>query len=120
MSKVIVVSGSRTWTDKEIIRQRLLEEKPTLVILGGHRYTENPNISADELARQVCEEEGIPYEIIRAKWERYGGNAGSIRNGEMLARNPDLLMAFWDGESPGTKGCIDGAASRGISIQVNL
>lgn len=120
MSNVIVITGSRTWTDKEIIRQRLLDENPTLVILGGHRYKGNLEVSADELARQVCEEEGIPHKIVNAKWERYGGNAGGMRNGEMLAMNPDMLMAFWDGVSPGTKGCIDGAVSRGITVQVNL
>lgn len=118
---VVVVSGSRGWTDKEAIRFQLLKAKPTLVVHGGHRFADDPNMSADELTRQVCEEEGIPQHIEKAKWGRYGKDAGRIRNGKMLNDwKPDEVICFWDGESPGTSGMINAAAGLGIKLQVNL
>ena len=115
MSKVIVVSGSRGWTDKEIIRQRILEAQPTLVVQGGC------NKGADKLCREVCEEEGIPCETESAKWKRYGKAAGGIRNAAMLsAWSPSEVLVFWDGKSKGTANMINVAALNGYPLQVNL
>jgi hypothetical protein len=33
---------------------------------------------------------------------------------------PDLVIAFWDGKSRGTKHAIDGAGLRGIPVEVIL
>lgn len=118
---VVLVSGSRNWTDKEVIRFRLLEANPTLVVVGGHKFADDPNRSADELTRQVCEEEGIPIHIEKANWNKYGKNAGSIRNGKMLSDwKPDEVICFWDGKSTGTSNMINAAAGLGIKLQVNL
>jgi hypothetical protein len=117
---IIVVTGSRTWTDKERIRQRLLHYKPDLVVTGGHKYKDETK-SADALAKQVCEEEGIPCETRKANWRQYGSFAGFLRNAEMLDEfNPDLVLAFWDGFSSGTKNCIQSAYHRGITVEVQL
>jgi hypothetical protein len=112
---IIVVSGSRGWTDKEKIRYFLLKHVDFLylVIQGGAA-------GADRLAKEVCEEEGITCETVRADWKRYGGAAGFIRNSWMLDRKPDLVLAFWDGTSPGTKGMIDLAHKRGVDVEVVL
>lgn len=110
---IIVVSGSREWIDKERIRKVILSYSPDLVIQGGAR-------GADRLAREVCFEEGIDCETVHAKWERFGRAAGSIRNGEMLLKNPDLILAFWDGASPGTKNMIDAANKAGFDVDVQI
>jgi hypothetical protein len=110
---IVVVSGSRDWEDKESIRRFLLKHNPDLVIQGGTR-------GVDRLAKEVCEEEGITCETVKADWRRYGGAAGFIRNSWMLDRNPDLVLAFWDGASPGTKNMIDLTHKRGIDLEVVL
>ena len=110
---IVVVSGSRGWTDKEVIRKALLKHKPELVWEGGA-------LGADRLAREVCQEELIPYKTERAKWSQYGKAAGVIRNAVMLDYKPDLLLAFWDGASPGTQGMINEASRRGITMEVYL
>lgn len=47
-----------------------------------------------------------------ADWKRYGKAAGPIRNSQMLEyvkqENP-LVVAFWDGESHGTRDTINKA-----------
>ena len=44
--------------------------------------------------------------IFFAKWDLYGKSAGYKRNVEM-ANNADMLIAFWDGTSKGTKHMIN-------------
>ena len=111
---IIVVSGSRGWTDKERIRQRLLHYRPDLVVQGGAG-------GADELTKEICEEELIDCRTERAKWRTYGKAAGHKRNKDMLdIYRPDLVLAFWDGSSPGTKGMIDTAGRLGYKLDVQL
>lgn len=111
---VVVVSGSRGWTDKETIRYRLLAANPTQVVQGGAK-------GADKLAQEVCEEEGIPCYTEHARWERYGKNAGNMRNGKMLSEwLPDEVICFWDGSSTGTENMMNATVARGFTLQVNL
>jgi hypothetical protein len=54
-----------------------------------------------------------------ADWGTFGKRAGPIRNKQMLEEGkPDLVIAFWDGNSPGTKNMIDQAQAKGISVKV--
>jgi hypothetical protein len=65
-------------------------------------------------------------EIIRAEhplWNRAGTEkhskaAGPIRNNEMLDTCPDVVIAFWDGVSKGTKHAIGEASRRGLAVEV--
>lgn len=54
----------------------------------------------------------------RADWEKHGKKAGILRNLEMLNAQPDLVLAFWDGKSKGTKHTVDEAGRRGIPVEV--
>lgn len=57
---------------------------------------------------------------VPANWAELGGRAGHVRNGLLVARMPDLLLAFpWVGDgnqalSPGTRDAIAQAAEAGI------
>lgn len=52
-----------------------------------------------------------------ADWNTHGKKAGIIRNQEM-AEKADVLVAFWDGESRGTKHMIDTALKQGLEVHV--
>lgn len=56
--------------------------------------------------------------VLLADWEGLGRTAGYVRNGQMLDLEPDLVVAFWDGESKGTKNTIAQAGRRGIPVDV--
>ena len=60
---------------------------------------------------------GLSVDEYPADWKQYGRRAGFIRNMEM-AYNADMLIAFWDGRSRGTKDMIDKALSLGLDIHV--
>lgn len=47
-----------------------------------------------------------------------GAKTGHIRNAEM-ADNADALIAYWDGESRGTKNMIETAKTKGLKVYVH-
>lgn len=60
---------------------------------------------------------------FQADWDRYGKSAGYRRNAEMAKfaseeGNKGVLIAFWDGESRGTKNMIDLAKRYGLKVHV--
>ena len=52
-----------------------------------------------------------------ADWDTHGKRAGPIRNEEMAQRG-DALLAFYDGESAGTRNMIETARSEGLIVVV--
>ncbi len=97
----ILVCGSRSWTNLTLIHTYLQNVGATLIIYGNAR-------GADKLAGQIASQLNIPVEVYLPDWDRYGKRAGFIRNREMLEKGkPDLVLAFWDGESNGTRNMIE-------------
>ena len=113
--RLVVVCGSRTWTDRAAIRHRLLRlPAGTVVLHGGPR-------GADRLAGTVAAELGLRVEVMRADWARYGRAAGPRHNLAMLDRAPDLVIAFATpslAASRGTRHTVSAARQRGIPIEV--
>ena len=52
-----------------------------------------------------------------ADWEKYGRSAGPKRNAQM-AEIANALIAFWDGQSRGTKNMIETAKQKGLIVKV--
>jgi hypothetical protein len=109
----VLICGSRTWIDKAAIAADLFELGPfEVVIHGGAR-------GADRISGEVARNLGIPVKVYKADWRRYGKRAGSIRNLEMLDKGkPDLVIAYWDGESPGTRDMILKAERAGVTVKM--
>ena len=107
---IVAVTGGRDFTDIERVRRALsaLEPRPTLLIHGAA-------LGADSLAAQVAAELGIPIEAHPADWETHKRAAGPIRNAEMVARRPDLLLAFPGGK--GTANMTRQAIAAGIPVR---
>lgn len=57
--------------------------------------------------------------VYPADWTKHGKRAGFIRN-EIIVKEADFIVAFWDGESKGTKHTIDLAirAKKPIDIYI--
>lgn len=105
MTMKIVVAGSRTFSDYQLLEETLddiIKEKHIInpIIISGTCY------GADKLGEQYARKRGYQVIQFKPKWEIHGKSAGFIRNKEM-ADNADLLVAFWDGQSKGTAMMID-------------
>ena len=99
----VIIAGSRGIDDYEFICHKLNDcERPwpiTEVVSGTAR-------GVDRLGERWAGSKDIPIKRFPADWDTYGKSAGYRRNADM-AKYADVLIAFWDGTSKGTKHMID-------------
>jgi len=109
MKKTIIIAGSRSINDYQLVRNSVLDHfKGTMrhvgrIIHGG--CPKGVDKLADRFADEMYNVYRIPKRIYYANWDLYGPAAGPIRNSEMV-KNGDTLFAFWDGKSKGTADII--------------
>ena len=60
---------------------------------------------ADSLAEKWAKENKKMLTIYPADWFNFGKRAGYVRNTDIV-KNSDMIIAFWDGKSKGTKHTI--------------
>jgi hypothetical protein len=112
LSKLAIV-GSRGFTDYEtfciFISDYITKEVDTIVS-GGAR-------GADYLAKKYAKEHQLKYIEIPAQWDKYGKSAGYRRNAAIVNLS-DFVVAFWDGQSRGTKHTIDLSNKSGKPLEI--
>jgi hypothetical protein len=110
----ILVTGSRTWYDRDIIYRELVKYPKDSILIQGVAK------GADSIARDIALKLGMEVWDYPAEWDKYGKSAGPIRNRQMLDQNPDLVLAFHKNieESKGTKDCVNEATKRGIPVKL--
>lgn len=114
----VIVAGSRNITSKDIIfhkldillSQKIKEGEKIQIISGAAR-------GVDRIGEEYAVAKGFQCRRFPAEWNTYGKRAGYLRNCEM-AKNADALVAFWDGESPGTRHMIQTAKNSGLAVRV--
>lgn len=122
----IIVAGSRTFGDYELLRSTLDEYilnfldvglSDTVEIISGRAA------GADRLGEKFADEQNIPVTCFEADWETFGKIAGPIRNRHMAEYASErgyvgILIAFWDGMSRGTKNMIETAKKYDLDVVV--
>lgn len=108
----IAVVGSREFPDEKLVREYVagLEPNEVTIISGGAR-------GVDSWAEDEAESWGIPTDIYPADWEAHGKSAGFRRNRTMV-NEADVVVAFWDGESNGTRHSIKLAMDAGKPLDI--
>jgi hypothetical protein len=115
----LAIVGSRTFNGYEtlvtevryfLIGCRVLLSDVSYIISGGAN-------GADTLAEIFAKQHQIPMEIFKPDWNKYGMRAGFIRNVKIVD-NCDILIAFWDGRSKGTKHSIELAKQAGKIVKI--
>lgn len=111
----ILVTGSRTWTDRRVIRDALATVwHPNGVLVSGACLR-----GADALCEQCWEHWGGQVERHPADWKRHGRpRAGFVRNGEMVAAGADVCLAFIRAGSSGASDCAGRARRAGIPTRI--
>jgi len=96
----IAIIGSRTFNDYEKVK-KVLDTFPKidLIVSGGAK-------GADYLGELYAYHNNIPKKIFYPEWDKYGKSAGFKRNKDIVD-NADIIVAFWDGISNGTKNSIN-------------
>ena len=108
----LAVIGGRNFNDKEKAYDEINKIRESYcidtIVSGCAR-------GADQIGIDYAEDHDL--QIIRhpADWEKYGRAAGMIRNSYII-RDSDLVIAFWNGRSPGTKDSINKAKKKKIPV----
>lgn len=95
------VIGSRSYNDYGYV-EKILKELPITHIVSGGSH------GVDALAEWYATTYNIPYTVIPAEWTEFGKAAGPIRNTKII-ESAELVVAFWDMQSPGTLDSINKA-----------
>jgi hypothetical protein len=72
---------------------------------------------ADSLAEKWAKENKKMLTIYPADWLNLGKRAGYVRNTDIV-KNSDMIIAFWDGNSKGTKHTIGLAQKMGKDCKI--
>lgn len=115
---VVLVTGSRTWLGWGVVEKALQDlfrvHGSRLVVCHGGAS------GPDQMAGVWCEKRGVPLMVFPALWRVLGAAAGPLRNEWMLTlAEPNLVLAFWDGESRGTEDMVHRATRAGVQFQVH-
>lgn len=102
----LIVAGGRDFNDYGNVYQALqalangLYKDYAISIVSGMAR------GADALGYRFAIENQVQVYTFPADWDKHGKRAGFMRNTQMGVF-ADVLLAFWDGKSKGTKHMID-------------
>lgn len=85
-------------------------QRELTVIHGGANGIDSMANSWADATRTIKE----VYPVTKEEWEQLGKSAGSIRNGFMLTKAPDLVLAFPGGR--GTQDMVIRAEAAGVRV----
>lgn len=121
------IVGGREFNDYDLVKITMHRLYPdaTVIVSGGAR-------GADSLGKQYADDHGLIAEIYDADWptltpgcrvginrsgKQYNKDAGHIRN-TTIVENSDAIVAFWDGNSPGTRDTVKKIRATGKPLHV--
>jgi hypothetical protein len=116
----IIIAGSRDITDYSVIEngmKKVSEKYLNGVLPHGLTILSGCARGVDTLAIQWAETHNANVHKYPANWNHFGKSAGYRRNDQM-AKHGDMLVAFWDKKSKGTKHMIECAQQKKIPVHI--
>lgn len=106
----VAVIGSRGLSVGDL--GRYLPENTTEIVSGGAK-------GVDTSAREYALSHGIKLMEFLPEYTKYGRSAPLKRNITIIEYS-DIVLAFWDGKSRGTKFVIDNCRKLGVEVRVYI
>lgn len=104
------VIGSRGLTVDNL--EQYLPENTTEIVSGGAK-------GIDTCAREYAISHGIKLTEFLPEYSRYGRGAPLKRNLQIIIYS-DLVIAFWDRQSKGTKNVIENCKKLNVKVDVHI
>jgi len=118
----VIVFGSRSWTNRLAIRERLARLPAGSIVVHGKSPGGGADLFADEEARALGFSV-IPVPINADDRAKAGTtrSAPIHRNVRMARthRDADVAIGFWDGVSPGTRHMTNAALDVGVPVELH-
>ena len=113
----LIVAGGRDFNDYGKAKEEILtlangplNDYAVSIVCGLAR-------GADAMGLAFAVENNVIHYDFPADWDKYGKRAGILRNEEM-GKFADGLLAFWDGQSRGTKHMIEFMKGLGKPVRI--
>lgn len=104
----VAVIGSRGLYVNDL--EKYLPEGTTEIVSGGAK-------GVDTSAKEYALSHGIKLTEFLPEYDKYGRGAPLKRNITII-EHADMVLAFWDGRSRGTKYVIDNCKKRNITVRI--
>jgi hypothetical protein len=110
----VAIVGSREFSDWTVIKNFIdtLDPDVDWIVSGGAR-------GVDDCAHLYGKEKGFAVLNFYPNRKKYGNAGYHIRN-QKIAEEADLIVAFWDGQSSGTKSTIEKARALFKPVKIIL
>jgi len=108
----VIIAGKRDFNNYELLKSSIIS-----LNLEINEIVSGKAKGADLLGEKFAIENKKPIKEFPANWKKYNRAAGPIRNKEM-AEYSDVLIAFWDQKSKGTKSMIELAKKNNLIVHV--
>ncbi len=106
----VAVIGSRGLTVRDL--GKYLPESTTEIVSGGAK-------GVDSSAREYALSHGIKFTEFLPEYNKYGRSAPLKRNITIIEYS-DVVLAFWDGKSHGTKYVIDNCKKLDVPVKIYM
>ena len=107
----VAVIGSRGLTIDDL--GKYLPEGTTEIVSGGAK-------GIDSCAKEYALAHNIKLNEFLPDYKRYVRGAAPLKRNLQIIEYSDVVLAFWDGESKGTKYVIDNCKKMGVKIRIYI
>ncbi len=108
----VAIVGSRRFTEPDRVTEYVNSLPPRASIITGSAS------GVDAAATKAARAKGIPVQVLPASFDELADAGKSAARNQRLVDACDVLVAFWDGASKGTRATVDRALDSGKEVHV--
>ena len=108
----VAIVGSRRFTEPDRVTEYVNSLPPRASIITGSAS------GVDAAATKAARAKGIPVQVLPASFDELADASKSVARNQRLVDACDVLVAFWDGASKGTRATVDRALDSGKEVHV--
>lgn len=108
----VAIVGSRRFSETERVTEYVSSLPPKASVITGSAS------GVDAAATKAARAKGIPVQVLPASFEEISDAGRSAARNQRLIDACDVLVAFWDGSSKGTRSTVERALDSGKEVHV--
>jgi predicted Rossmann fold nucleotide-binding protein DprA/Smf involved in DNA uptake len=108
----VAIVGSRRFSDPDRVTEYVSSLPKGASIITGSAS------GVDAAATKAARAKGIPVQVMPASFDELADSSKSAARNQRLVDACDVLVAFWDGASKGTRATVDRALDSGKEVHV--
>ncbi|HUY72987.1 MAG TPA: hypothetical protein VNF26_10510 [Candidatus Baltobacterales bacterium] len=106
------IVGSRRFSETERVTEYVSSLPPRASVVTGSAS------GVDAAATKAARAKGIPVQVMPASFDEASDPSRSAARNQRLIDACDVLVAFWDGSSKGTRSTVERALDSGKEVHV--